>query len=351
MTYIIAEIGVNHNGDVKIAKRLVDAAKKAGADAVKFQIFIAAEIVSANAPKAEYQQKNGAKGKTQYEMLKQLEVSFADFKVLKAYCKKVGIDFLASVFGLKELEFYVDTLGCNTIKFGSGELTNAPLLLAAARKNANVILSTGMADLKIIDYALGVLAFGYTSKARPTSAAFKKASRKNLAAKVLIMQCTTQYPCPDEAVNLKAMQTIAKKFKIPVGFSDHSNGFGLAAASVALGAEMIEKHFTFDKQAEGPDHKASLDIEEFKQYVNAIRSVEKGLGDGKKIITCEARKIADIACKKIVALKNIKKGEIYSESNITTRRASGKGLKDSAFYDIIGRKANKNYVEGSVING
>ncbi len=353
MTYIIAEIGVNHNGDMKLAKKLVDAAKAAGADAAKFQIFIAEDIVSPTAPKAEYQVKNGSVGKTQYEMLKSLELTFENAKKMKAYCEKVGIDFMSSVFGIRELDFYVDELGCKTVKFGSGELTNAPLMLASARKKVKMLISTGMSDLKDIEQALGVIAFGFTAPktAKPNARAFQQAykSKKGQAAlkkNVLIFQCTTQYPCPDSAINLRAMQTIAAEFGLSVGFSDHSEGLATAPAAVALGAEMIEKHFTFDRNAEGPDHKASLDIPQFKQYVAGIREVERTLGDGKKTVTPAARKIADVACKHVVAARNINKGENLTLENITTRRTNGKGTPAAKYYDLLGKKSANNYKAG-----
>ncbi len=356
MTYIIAEIGVNHDGALNKAKKLVDAAAKCGADAAKFQIFISEDIVSPQAAKADYQTKNKASGKTQYEMLKKLELSFAQFRVLKKHCESKKIDFLASVFGLKELAFYADELGCEVVKFGSGELTNAPLLLSAAQKGLRVILSTGMATLDDIEFALGVLAHGYAApkKAPISNSSFieaykSKKGQEALIGNVAIMQCTTDYPCKDEDVNLRAMQIISDSFGLAIGFSDHSTGFGSACVATAMGAELIEKHITLNRSDKGPDHKASLDIPQFTQYVNEIRSVEKALGSGEKTVSAASRKIADIACKKIVAAAKIKKGELYTTKNLTTRRASGNGLKDKEYFNLIGKKSVSAYNSGDVI--
>ena len=349
MTYIIAEIGVNHDGDINKAKKLVKVAKAVGADCAKFQIFITEDEMVRDTPKAKYQVDNGTDGDDMFEMCKALELTFAEFKRMKKYCDKIGIVFMASVFGQKELDFYVDDLGCRTVKFGSGELTNAPLLLETARKGAKVILSTGMSDLDDIEFALGVLAFGYTSKESPSNAAFKKAyknpkGRTALKKNVVIMQCTTQYPCPDNAVNLRAMVTIANKFALPVGFSDHSEGLALAAASVGLGAVMIEKHFTLDRKMKGPDHKASLDPQQFRQYVEQIRSVEKGLGSGKKIVGKDAAEVAKLACRHIVARKEIRKGDKFTSENIMNKRTSKIGIPAKQFFDVVG-KASKHFFE------
>lgn len=356
MTYIIAEIGVNHDGSFERAKKLIDLAKKAGADAAKFQMFISENEIHPETRQADYQAENIGKQQTMLEMVKPLELKFEEFKRLKAYCDKVGIDFMSSVFDIDSLDYYVDVLGCRTVKFGSGELRNPPLLVAAARKKVDVIISTGMSEMKDIEFGLGLLAFGYTAPkaAKPGQQSFREAfkSKKGQAAlkkHVTILQCTTDYPAKDEMINLRAMQTIAKKFGLPVGFSDHSVGIGLACASVALGATVYEKHFTDDNDLPGPDHKASLNPENFALCVREMRSVEKGLGTGVKKIEKPSAEIAKIACRNLVAWAPIKKGEKLTEQNIWSLRTNKPGKDSRYFYDLVGKSATKDYEKGELI--
>jgi len=329
-TFIIAEGGVNHNGSLEVAKNLVDAAKDCGADGIKFQTFKAKEIVSKYAKKAEYQRRNLKKGGSQLEMLEKLQLSFNDFDELFKYCKEKKILFLSSPFDLESIDFLA-SLGMEIFKIPSGEITNLPYLEKIGRLKKKVILSTGMANLKEIKDALDIL--------------IKEGTKKE---DIWVLHCTTEYPAPIEEVNLKAMITIRDKFNVKVGFSDHTLGIEVPIAAVALGAKVIEKHFTLDKNMEGPDHKASLEPEEFKRMVFAIRNIENALGDGKKIPTLSERKNIPIVRKSIVAKRDIKKGEIFTEENITVKRP-GTGLSPMNWYKIIGKKAKRDYKEDELI--
>ena len=261
--FIIAEAGVNHNGKMELAYKLIDAAKEAGVDCIKFQTFKTEKVISKNTEMATYQKENLKNEETQYEMVKKLELSYQNFKDLKDYCQKIGIQFLSTPDEEESLDFLVDQLKMNTIKVGSGELTNYPYLKKIALKNKDIIISTGMANLSEIEKALECI-------------------RKYNNKEITVLHCTTNYPCPMDEVNLLAMNTIKEAFKVKVGYSDHTLGIEVPIAAVALGAKVIEKHFTLDKNMEGPDHKASLDPEELKLMVDGIRNVEMALGDGVK---------------------------------------------------------------------
>lgn len=319
--FVIAEAGVNHNGSFKNAKKLVLAAKEAGADAVKFQTFKTENLVTVDAEKAEYQEENTEKG-TQFDMLKKLELSYQEFKDLKDYCDNVGIKFLSTTFDLESVDF-LDQLGMDVWKIPSGEITNYPYLVKIAKLNRSIILSTGMADFDEIKEAYNLI-------------------REYNDKEIIILHCTTAYPTSFEDVNLKVMQKIADELDVKVGYSDHTLGISVPIASTALGAVVIEKHFTLDKEMEGPDHKASLNPEELKEMVKAIREIEIALGDGiKKISEVEAgNKI--VARKSIIAKKDIKKGEIFSEDNLTIKRP-GTGISPMKWNEIIGKAANKEY--------
>lgn len=329
-TFIIAEAGVNHNGSIELAKKLVDVAVEAGADAVKFQTFKTENVVSKFAPKAEYQQKTTSKDETQFEMIKKLELSFSDFEELKTYCDKKGIVFLSTPFDIESARFLKE-LGLEIFKIPSGEITNYPLLREIGSYGKKVILSTGMADLGEIEDALDVLIESGTK-------------RENIT----VLHCNTEYPTPFEDANLKAMITIKEAFKVEVGYSDHTQGIELPIAAVALGAKVIEKHFTLDKNLPGPDHKASLEPHELKQMVQAIRNIEKALGDGIKKPSKSEIKNLPIARKSIVAKRSIKKGEIFTEENLTVKRP-GNGISPMRWNEIIGKEAKKDFLEDDII--
>lgn len=319
--YIIAEAGVNHNGKVELAKKLVDSAKAAGADCVKFQTFKAEKLVSKDAAKAEYQ-KETTGDSSQQEMLKKLELSYDEFIELKKYCDKVGITFLSTPFDSESVDF-LNSLDMPFWKIPSGEVTNYPYLVKLAKTHKPVIMSTGMCDLNEIDAAINVL-------------------KENGAGEITVLHCNTEYPTPFTDVNLKAMVSMKEAFDVKVGYSDHTKGIEVPIAAVALGATVIEKHFTLDKNMEGPDHKASLEPYELKAMVDAIRNIEKALGTGKKTPTPSETKNKAVARKSIVAACDIKKGETFTEENLTVKRP-GTGLSPMFWNEIIGTTAKRDY--------
>ncbi len=329
--FVIAEAGVNHNGSLELAKKLVNVAVNAGADAVKFQTFKAENVVSKQAPKAEYQKKTTSAKETQLEMIKKLELSFENFKELKDYCDKKGIMFMSTPFDIDSARFLKE-LGLEIFKIPSGEITNYPLLKEIGSYKKRVILSTGMADLGEIEDALDVLIESGTK-------------RENIT----VLQCNTEYPTPFEDVNLKAMLTIKEAFKVNVGYSDHTPGIEVPIAAVAMGATVVEKHFTFDKNLPGPDHKASLEPDELKEMVKAIRNIEKALGNGIKKPSKSEKKNIPIARKSIVAKRDIKRGEIFTEENLTTKRP-GTGISPMRWKEIIGKKALKDISADKPLN-
>lgn len=328
--FIIAEAGVNHNGSLEMAKKMVEVAKEAGADAIKFQTFKAENLVTKNAMKAEYQKQTTNKNESQYEMIKQLELSFNDFKELKKYCDKKEIMFLSTPFDFESIDF-LNNLGLEIFKIPSGEITNLPYLRKIGKLKKKIILSTGMADLGEIEDALDVLINVGTK-------------RENIT----ILHCNTEYPTSYEDVNLLAMNTIKEAFKVNVGYSDHTLGVEVSIAAVALGAKVIEKHFTLDKNMSGPDHKASLEPDELKTMIKAIRNVEMALGNGIKKPSKSELKNKEIARKSIVAKRDIKKGEIFTEENIAVKRP-GNGISPMRWDEIIGKTAMKDYKEDEFI--
>lgn len=347
--FIIAEAGVNHNGSLELAKELVDIAVESGADAVKFQTFKTKEIISCNAPKAKYQIKTTGETDSQFEMVKKLEFSYDQYLELSEYCFTKGIEFMSTPFDLDSVDFLVRETQVGRLKMASGEITNAPLLLKAAKTAKPIILSTGMSTLGEIEMALGVLAFGYTDKGEqpPAIEAFKQAyiSEKGQSAlqeKVTLLHCTTEYPAPFIEVNLKVMETLRQAFALSVGYSDHTAGISIPIAAVALGAEVIEKHFTLDKNLPGPDHKASLEPGELKEMVFSIRKVEQALGVSKKIPTMSEAKNMVAARKSLTALKEISRGEEYTVDNLGVKRP-GCGLSPIYYWDQLGRKALRDY--------
>ena len=330
-TLIIAEAGVNHNGSLELAKRLIDAAADAGGDYVKFQTFKAENLVTKSAKQAEYQKKNIGDGDdSQYQMLKNLELSLVDHEVLIGYCKQKGVRFFSTAFDLESID-YLASLNLPLWKIPSGEIINYPYLRKIARQGQTVILSTGMCDMTDIKNALDILIkFGL------------------IKDQITILHCNTEYPTPFEDVNLRAMLTIKEAFGIKVGYSDHTRGIEVPIAAVALGAEVIEKHFTLDRNLPGPDHKASLEPDELKAMVRAIRNIEQAMGDGEKKVTVSEGKNIAIARKSIVAAHPIKKGEILSEENLTVKRP-GIGISPMQWDEIVGTIAIRDYNEDELI--
>ena len=321
-TFIIAEAGVNHNGSLDLAKKLIEKAKEAGADCVKFQTVEKPEnLVSKFAKKAEYQIQNTGSNESQLEMLKKLCLTYENFTELKNYCDEKGIMFLSTPFDLESIDFLND-LGMTLFKIPSGEITNLPYLRKINSFGKKVILSTGMATIDEIKEALNVL--------------------KN--CDVSLLHCTTEYPCPYDNVNMKAMLTMKEHFNLPVGYSDHTQGIEIPIMAVAMGAEIIEKHFTLNKTMEGPDHKASLEPEELKQMVKSIRNIEKAFGSGVKEPQESEKKNIEIARKSIVAKCNIKKGEILTADNLTVKRPAT-GISPMKWDEVIGTLASKDFSE------
>jgi len=353
---IIAEAGVNHNGDEKLAFELVDAAYKAGADIVKFQTFKAKKLVISSASQADYQVKNTRKQESQLAMLSRLELSYEVHHKLLAYCNNLGIDFLSTAFDSESLHFLVNDIGLKTLKIPSGEITNTPLVLKHAQTGCNLIVSTGMATLAEVETVLSVIAFGFISDTNITpsneafqAAYFSEAGQKVLKEKVTLLHCTTEYPTPMADINLKAMDTLASAFALPVGYSDHSAGITVPIAAVAKGATLIEKHFTLDNKLPGPDHKASLEPEELIAMIKAIRATEIALGDGIKGPRPSELKNKPIARKSLVAGGEIQKGDIFNENNLTVMRP-GTGLSPSQYWQYLGESAQKEYRAGELID-
>ncbi len=324
-TIIIAEAGVNHNGNINLAKKLVDTAFEAGVDYVKFQTFKAENLVSKSAQKATYQQENTNNSESQFTMLKKLELSNADHYELIQYCKSKPIKFLSTAFDLDSIDFLVK-IGIKIGKIPSGEITNLPYLRKSAQRFERIIMSTGMANLEEIEAALNVLLLAGLAK-----------------ESIAILHCNTQYPTPMADVNLLAMNQLKEKFGVAIGYSDHTLGIEIPIAAVALGATIIEKHFTLDKTLPGPDHKASLEPTELSAMVTAIRNIEKAIsGSGIKEMTESESKNKAIARKSILAEKSIKKGEIFTENNITVKRP-GAGLSPMLWDKVLGQVAKKDF--------
>ncbi len=352
--YIIAEAGVNHNGEIDRALLLVDAAVATGADAVKFQTFRAEALVISNAEKAGYQLEHTPSSESQLEMLKKLELDEAAHQKIFNHCRTRKIQFLSTPFDIESLLILTDRLDLPRLKISSGDITNSLLLLRAAQSMKPVILSTGISTLKEIETALGILAFGFLpAKGSPSQEAFQnafhsKAGQKLLAEKVTLLHCTTEYPTPFEEVNLRAMETLRSTFRLTVGLSDHTEGITVAIAAAASGAEVIEKHLTLDKTLPGPDHKASLEPDEFKKMVEGIRQVERAMGSAEKAPTPSEKNNRDIVRKSLVAARKISKGEHFTEHNLTVKRP-GKGISSFYYWDYLGKSAKKNYQEDDLI--
>ena len=351
---IIAEAGVNHNGDKALAFALVDAAYDAGADVVKFQTFKAKNLVTSNAKQAEYQTKNTGIQESQLSMLSRLELSHETHRELISYCQEKGIEFLSTAFDSESLSFLVNELGLTRLKVPSGELTNAPLLLEHAKTGCDLIISTGMATLSEVELALGVVAFGYLGSGfEPNEDKFRNAYHSEegqalLKEKVTLLHCTTEYPAPLCDINLKAMDTMSQHFRLPIGYSDHSAGILVSVVAAARGAVLIEKHFTLDCEMEGPDHKASLEPSELSELVRSIKSIELVIGDGCKAPRASEIKNRDVVRKSLVAAKKIEVGERFTSENIDVKRPGG-GLGPSKYWYMLGKKAVKAFSEGEII--
>ena len=326
--FIIAEAGVNHNGSIELAKKLIDKAAEAGADAVKFQSFKAESLVTKNAKKAEYQEVTTGIAESQFQMIKKLELDYEKHGELMNYCQEKGILFLSSPFDLESIDL-LHKLELEIFKIPSGEITNLPYLRKIGKLKKKVILSTGMSTLGDIEQALDIL-------------------RENGTDDITVLHCNTEYPTPMKDVNLNAMKTIRDAFKVEVGYSDHTLGIEIPIAAVALGATIIEKHFTLDKTMEGPDHRASLEPNELKAMVTAIRNIENAMGDGVKKLTESEAKNIKIARKSIVASKNIKKGEIFTEENLTVKRP-GDGISPMKWDQVLGQLAKQDFKEDEKI--
>lgn len=328
--FIIAEAGVNHNGDLATAKRMVEVAVRAGADAVKFQTFKADRVASASAPKAGYQRRTTDAVESQLDMIRRLELAPAAHRTLLGHCRRTGILFLSTAFDLGSIDLLA-ALGVGTFKIPSGELTNLPYLRKIGALGKKIILSTGMADLGEIEAALAALTRAGTPKRRIT-----------------LLHCTTEYPAPPAEVNLRAMLTLKAAFGTAVGYSDHTRGIAIPIAAAALGATVIEKHFTLDRTMEGPDHKASLEPPELSAMIRAVRTVERALGDGAKRPSPSELRNREAARKSIVASRAIKKGERFSARNITAKRP-GTGISPMRWDEVVGLRARRGFAKDEPI--
>lgn len=327
-TLIIAEAGVNHNGSLELAKRMADAAKAAGADIVKYQTAIPELVISTYAQKAEYQKEQTGEEESQLEMVRKIHFDFEGHRELQAYCKSIGIEYLSTPFDLASIDF-LESLDMPVFKIPSGEITNLPYLEKVAALHKPVILSTGMSELSEVGDALRIL-------------------REGGAGEITVLHCNTEYPTPLKDANVRAMLDIQEHFGTPVGYSDHTLGLAAPLAAVALGATVIEKHFTLDKNMEGPDHKASMDPEELTALVKAIRETEQVLGDGHKAVTDSERKNKAVARKSIVATRPIRKGELLSEENLYVKRP-GNGISPMRWHEVLGTRAVRDFAPDELI--
>ena len=329
-TYIIAEAGVNHNGDVNLAKQLCKAAKEACADCVKFQTWQTEKLITRTVAQADYQTANTGVEESQFDMLKRLELSYDDFRAVKAYCDEIGIRFASTADEPDSLDFLL-TLGIPFIKIGSGEIGNIPYLRYMGSKGLPIIMSTGMSTLSDVELSLTAL-------------------RQGGAKDITLLHCTTNYPCPYESVNLKAIQTLRDAFHLPVGYSDHTVGISVPTAAAALGATVIEKHFTLDRNMEGPDHLASTEPAEFRAMVAAVRQIEQALGDGVKAPTEAEKEISQVVLKRIVAARPIKKGNILTADDLCVKRNAA-GLPARSWDSVVGTVAARDYAPDEAIEG
>lgn len=324
MPYIIAEAGVNHNGNLEIAKKLCLAAKKAGADAVKFQTWITEKIITQNVKQADYQRTNTKSEQSQFDMLKALELTYDEFRIIKEYCDQIKIQFVSTADEQDSLDFLVD-LGIPFIKVGSGDIDNIPYLRYIGSKNKPVMLSTGMSTLSDVEISI-------------------KALKDGGAEEIILLHCTTDYPCPCDSVNLRAMDTLRNAFGVKVGYSDHTVGIEIPISASARGAVVIEKHFTLDRNMEGPDHAASTEPDEFRCMVDAVRNIERALGTGIKEPSVAEREIANVILKRIVAKRSIPRGKVFENEDLCVKRNQN-GLPAKMWDILIGTKSRKDYAE------
>ena len=352
--FIIAEAGVNHNGSFEKAKALVDVAANAGVDAVKFQTFCPDQVASFWAPMGKYQVANGSRESRQLDMIKKLELSKKEHQSLFDHCIRRDIEFLSTPFDIYSVDFLVKEIGVKMLKIASGEITNAILLLKAAQSGLPLILSTGMSTIAEVERALGVLAFGYLKmKEKPSLEAFENAyvrAQTNglLKEKVTLLHCTSQYPAPFEDVNLHVMETLRRTFGLEVGYSDHTLGTAVPCAAVALGASVVEKHFTLDRGLPGPDHKASIEPGDLESMVKSIREVEMSLGSSVKMRTPSEIENYSVFRRSLVVAKKIKNGDVIKPGDILAKRP-GTGISPMLYWDRIGRKADKDYDEDELL--
>ncbi len=319
--YIIAEAGVNHNGDVDIALEMIDKAKECGADCVKFQTYKTDKLVTKKAPKADYQVHNTHNDDSQYSMLKKLELTFDDFRVLKDHCDKVGIDFMSTPFDIDSVDL-LDNLGLDEYKMSSGDITNKHLLEYVADKQKPMIISTGMSTMDEVREAVSWI-------------------EKRGNNRITLLHCTSNYPAPYDEVNMNAMLTLADAFPYKIGYSDHTNGIIIPIMAAAMGATVLEKHFTLDKNMEGPDHKASIDVAEFKEMVHSVRIIESALGDGIKIPAKSELSTRNVARKSIIARYDLQKGDVIESGDLDIKRP-GDGIPPKYIEEIVGRKLKRN---------
>ncbi len=330
-TYLIAEAGVNHNGSLETALKLCEMAKNSGANAIKFQTWITENIVIKGAPQAIYQEQNTNKVRDQFSLLKELELSFDKFEKISNYCKSIDLEFLSTPDDLDSLNFLINNIGLKKIKIGSGEITNIPFLRKIGEISEQIIMSTGMCEMKDIDRAIRALG----------------TPEKN---KLIILHCTSSYPCPYEYVNLDVISTYKKKFDYEIGYSDHTLGIAVAIGAVALGASVIEKHFTLNKNMPGPDHLSSLEPHEFRQMSEQIRIIEKSKGKAIKTIQEVEKDSRKKVTKMIVAKNPIKEGSIINENNVTLLRAGYNGLNGQHWDQLIGKRSKKSYQVNEIID-
>jgi N-acetylneuraminate synthase len=351
--YVIAEAGVNHNGQRELAFALVDQAAAAGADAVKFQTFDAARLANKQAPKAAYQKQSTDAAESQLDMLRKLELPRAWHAELQAHARSRGIEFLSTAFDADSLDFLCG-LGMPLFKVPSGELVNAPLLWQFARTGKPLVVSTGMATLSEVEQGLAVVAHAFNAEGEPAGMDevwrgwSRQAWRDSLRARVTLLHCTSQYPTPAHEVNLRAMDTLASAFGLPVGYSDHTEGTLIPVAAVARGATVIEKHFTLDRALPGPDHKASLEPDELTRMVRDIRALQQAMGEGAKAPQPSELDTRRAARQQVVAARDIDAGQVFTRADLGTARC-GRGLPAAALWDLVGQAAARAYTTGDVI--
>ncbi len=352
--FIIAEAGVNHNGSLSEALKMIDVAKQSGADAIKFQTFTAEDLVTKTAQKAEYQVKNTGNNSSQFEMLKALEISYPDHFKLKKHCDSIGLQFMSSPFSEKDAQFLISDLKIKTIKIGSGEITNLRMLNAIGKSQSSIVLSTGMSTLKEVQAALGAIGLGSTSPETAPSILnsqnwySENKQSETLKSRITVLHCTSNYPAKTDELNLRAIQTLHENLNLRIGYSDHSSGSWAALVALGLGATCFEKHFTLDVKQDGPDHAASIEPDELKRYIVNIRNGFASLGSGEKKPQPSEKSTMAAARKSVVSKEDIHKGDLFTEDNITLKRP-GSGISAEHFFDLLGKKSLIDYKSNQLI--